>query len=216
MALTKEQLIQSGIEEEIAEKVLNPINNLFKSTLDNNYVSKESFNSVNTKKNELQTQLDIANTEITRLKPLEEKISALNTTITQLEHDKSELQTKYNNQATVLQQENIVKSALMNVVVDMDDVFPKLDMQKIIFKDNKIESGLQEQLDTLKQSKPHYFKSVENKNNFFGFSPNNSNNNNNNNDSVGVSFAKELAKSVITQSEAMKKANDTYFKGGIN
>ena len=50
MAITKEQLIQSGIEETVATSILSNINSLFKSVLDNNYVSKEVFNEANNKK----------------------------------------------------------------------------------------------------------------------------------------------------------------------
>lgn len=216
MALTKEQLIAKGIDEETATKVLPAINSLFKDVLDNNYVNKETFNSVNTKKNELQGLLNTAQAEVTRLTPFEQQVTDLNNTITELKTANTDLQTKYDNQATVLQHENIVKNALMDVVVDIDDVFPKLDMNKVVFSDGKIQSGLEEQLETIKQAKPHYFKSSsEPKNNFFGFSPKDGSKENNT-ESKDVAFAKELAKSITNQTSNIEKANNAYFKGGIN
>ena len=42
------------------------------------------------------------------------------------------------------------------------------------FKDGKIESGLNEQIEALKTAKPHYFKQDNNNSgHFFGISPNN-------------------------------------------
>lgn len=216
MALTKEQLIAKGIDEETATKVLSAVNSLFKDVLDNNYVNKETFNSVNTKKNELQGLLTTAQAEVTRLTPYEQQVTDLNNNITQLKTANADLQTKYDNQATVLQQENLVKNALMDIVIDIDDVFPKLDMSKVVFSDGKIQSGLSEQLETIKQAKPHYFKTAtENKNSFFGFSPKDGSRENNA-ERKDVAFAKELAKGITSQASNIQKANDVYFKGGIN
>lgn len=220
MAITKEQLIQSGIEETVATSILSNINSLFKSVLDNNYVSKEVFNEANNKKTTLQNDLLAAQNEVKRLKPFENDVSTLNTTIADLNTQITDWKNKYDNQATVLLQENLVRNTLSDIVVDMDDVFPKIDMSKVVFKDGKIESGLTEQIDALKQSKPHYFKAVNQnqQNQFFGKSPQNSNNNNNpnNNVSADVAFAKSLAQDVINQSKALETANNTYFKGGTN
>lgn len=220
MAITKEQLIQSGIEETVATSILSNINSLFKSVLDNNYVSKEVFNEVNNKKTTLQNDLLTAQNEVKRLKHFENDVSTLNTTIADLNTQITDWKNKYDNQATVLLQENLVRNTLSDIVVDMDDVFPKIDMSKVVFKDGKIESGLTEQIDALKQSKPHYFKTANQnqQNQFFGQSPKNSNNNNNpnNNVSADVAFAKSLAQDVINQSKALETANNTYFKGGTN
>lgn len=217
MALTKEQLTAKGIDEETATKVLSAVDSLFKDVLNNNYVSKETFNAVNTKKNELQGLLNTADAEVKRLTPFEQQVTDLNNTITELKTANTDLQTKYDNQATVLQQENLVKNALMEVVVDIDDVFPKLDMSKIVFNEGKIQSGLNEQLETIKQSKPHYFKNQwDPKNNFFGFSPKDGSNTNKNAERKDVAFARELAKGITSQTSALQKANDVYFKGGIN
>lgn len=219
MALTKEQLISAGIEEEIAEKIVSNVNKLFKEQLDNNYVSKESFNDVNTKKNELQTQLNNANAEIKKLKPFEEQVSILNNELMKANTDLSALQTKYDNQAIVLQNENAVKNIVASVAIDPDDVLPKIDMSKIVFKDGKIESGLNEQIEALKTAKPHYFKQDNNNSGyFFGISPNNSSNNNtlDNNVSKAVEFAKSIAQDAVAQKQVLQKANDVYFKGGTN
>ena len=219
MALTKEQLISAGIEEEIAEKIVSNVNKLFKEQLDNNYVSKESFNDVNTKKNELQTQLNNANTEIKKLKPFEEQVSILNNKLMKANTDLSALQTKYDNQAIVLQNENAVKNIVASVAIDPDDVLPKIDMSKIVFIDGKIESGLNEQIEALKTAKPHYFKQDNNNSgHFFGISPNNSSNNNtlDNNVSKAVEFAKSIAQDAVAQKQVLQKANDVYFKGGTN
>lgn len=217
MALTKEQLISKGLQEDVATQVLPIINALFKETLDNNYVSKESFNNVNTKKNELQTQLDTANAEVTRLKPFEQQVQTLNDEVTTLKNDKSALQQKYDNQAMVLMTENLIRNELTPLVVDMEDVLPKIDMSKVVIKDNKIESGLTEQIESLKTAKPHYFKIEQNQNNsFFGFKPPESNNNLGSKDSEDVAFAKSLAQSRIEQTKLSKSASESYFKGGIN
>lgn len=217
MAITKEQLISAGIEEEVATKILTPVNKLFKDTLDNNYVSKEVFNDVNTKKNDFEQKLATANNEVTRLKPFEEKVATLQTSVTDLNTQLSQLQTKYDNQAVVLGNENTVKNIISNMVYDIDDVFPKIDMSKIVFEDGKVKSGLDEQLQALKQSKPHHFKSTEQNNKFFGFNPRNSNNDpDSHKDSEAVAFAKSLAEQRVQINKSIQTANEQYFKGGIN
>lgn len=217
MAITKEQLISAGIEEEVATKILTPVNKLFKDTLDNNYVSKEVFNTTNTKKNEFEQQLIAANNEVTRLKPFEEQAATLQATVTDLNTKLSQLQTKYDNQAIVLGNENTVKNIISNMVYDIDDVFPKIDMSKIVFEDGKVKSGLDEQLQVLKQNKPHHFKSTEQNNRAFGFNPRNSNNDpDGHKDSAAVAFAKSLAQQRVEVNKSIQNANEQYFKGGIN
>lgn len=216
---TKEQLIAKGIEEEIVTKILSTMNSLLKEELDNNYVSKDSFNKVNEKKNELQIEKDTLSSEIDRLKPFETKVTTLTTKLTNLETEHSALQEKFTNQAIVLANENTVKNILSEQVIDLDDVFPKIDMSKVIIKNGKVESGLDEQIKAIKEAKPHYFKTIDTntkQNQFFGFPPQNSNSNSNTNDTSDVLFAKSLAGDVAKMNESLIKAEDIYFKGGIN
>lgn len=216
---TKEQLIAKGIEEETVTKILSTMNTLLKEELDNNYVSKDSFNKVNEKKNELQLEKDTLSSEVTRLKSFEDKVNTLTTKLTNLETEHSALQEKFTNQAIVLANENIVKNILSEQVIDLDDVFPKIDMNKVVIKNGKVESGLEEQIKTIKEAKPHYFKTTDEtnkQNQFFGFPPQNSSSNSNNTDTSDVLFAKALAGDLVKMNESMKKAEDVYFKGGID
>lgn len=213
MAITKEQLVAAGLEEEAAASALSAVNKVFKQTLDNNYVSKESFNSVTAKKNELQTELDESKAEVSRLKPFETQVTDLTDKVTKLETEKTELQSKYDNQAVELQKENLIKSELTPIAYDVDEVYGELDISKVVVENGKIVSGLTEQLDAAKTAKPHHFKSTQQtKDNqfLFGFKPGESSTQQNTK-TADVQFAESLADSVMSMNTTSTQDN-FYFK----
>jgi hypothetical protein len=112
-----------------------------------------------------------------------------------------------------------IRGQISSVVYDTDDVMSKLDTTKIVIKEGKIVSGLTEQIDALKKSKPHYFKKEGGGEAAglpggwvpFGRTPPAGGEPDNNNDD-GSKFGMELAKSKSVGETASKKAADIYFK----
>lgn len=208
--MNEEQLKELGLESEVITKVLK----IHKDSIDGNYIPKATFEAerenVKTLKNQI-TERDKQITELTKFKGTNDELQKqLNDYKTQNE----ELKANSEKELAKIKKENLLKFELKNQVIDVDDVLPKLNIDNIVFEDDAIKSGLKEQLDDLRKSKPHYFAQQENKNTGwkpFGNAPSGSNKEP---DAVApeIDFAKQLAQSKNATAQASQKALETYFK----
>lgn len=208
--MNEEQLKELGLESEVITKVLK----IHKDSIDGNYIPKATFEAerenVKTLKNQI-TERDKQITELTKFKGTNEELQKqLNDYKTQNE----ELKANSEKELAKVKKENLLKFELKNQVIDVDDVLPKLNIDNIVFENDTIKSGLKEQLDDLRKSKPHYFAQQENKNTGwkpFGTAPSESGKEP---DTVApeIDFAKQLAQSKNATAQASQKALETYFK----
>lgn len=152
--MTKEQLIAMGLTEAQADAVLAA----HKASIDGTYVPKATFEAEREKNKTLTTQLGERDTQLTELGKFKGTAEQLQTKVTELETKNKEDKDKYDADLKKVTETSIITAELQGKVVDVEDVLPKLDFTKIVFKDGKVESGFTDQLDALKKTKPHYFK----------------------------------------------------------
>lgn len=213
--MNEEQLKALGLDADTVAKVLK----IHKDSIDGNYIPKATFEAEREKVKTLNTQITERDNQIAELGKFKGTADYLQKQVDDYKRQNDELKANSEKELNKLKQENILKFELKDQVIDVDDVLPKLKLENIVFEDDKIKSGLKEQLDDLRKSKPHYFNqnTGDGKNNnngfkIFGDTPKDSNNGNNNTDSAEVTLAQELANARIASLEASKKASEVYFK----
>ena len=210
--MNKEQLIAAGLTEEQANAVLK----LHKDSIDGTYVPKATFEAEREKVKNLNTEVTNRDTQIKELGKFKGTAEELQTKVTQLETSNAEAKAGFEKQLKELTQKTLITSQISELVVDVEDVLPKLDFTKIVFKDDKIDSGLTEQLQSLKQTKPHYFKTEKQdptpKGWVFGKTPVEGNEDNKGKDNEFVAFGKQLAQNKVASSDVTKKVAENYFK----
>lgn len=214
--MNKESLIKAGFTEEQA----NTIMKMHQDAIDGNYVPKATFNAERETVKGLQTQVADRDKQIKELGAFKGTAEELQNKVSQLENQNKADKEKFEAELLQAQKDAAIRFQIASTVIDPDDVLPKLDQTKIVFKDGKIESGLTEQLDTLKTAKPHYFKQESKGNDtppggwtIFGKTPaEGSDGNGGEKKSDAQKFGEMLANSKMSGSNAAAKAADVYFK----
>lgn len=211
--MTREQLIAAGLTEAQADAILK----LHKESIDGNYVPKATFEAEREKVKNLNTEVSNRDTQIKELGKFKGTAEELETRVKELETANATAKADFDQQLKEITQKSIITSQISDMVVDVEDVIPKLDFSKISFKEDKIESGLQEQLDALKQTKPHYFKTEKQetpapKGWVFGKTPAEGNEDTKGADNEFVAFGKQLAQTKVANSDVAKKVAENYFK----
>lgn len=213
--MDRESLIKAGLTEEQANAVIK----LHQQAIDGNFVPKVTFNAERDKVKSLTTQLADRDKQITELGAFKGTAEELQKKVSQLEEQNKSNKEKF--EADLLQAEKTaaIRFDIASSVIDPEDILPKLDQDKIVFKDGKIVSGLKEQLDELKTAKPHYFKSEQSKTEnqpggwIFGKTPvEGSDGAGTDSKSEAQKFGEFLANSKMSGSNAADKAADVYFK----
>ena len=210
--MKEEQLKELGLEADVIAKVLK----IHKDSIDGNYVPKATFEAerenVKTLKNQI-TERDNQITELTKFKGTNEDLQKQ---LNDYKAQNEELKTNSEKELAKLKKENLLKFELKDQVIDVDDVLPKLNIDNIVFENDAIKSGLKEQLEDLRKSKPHYFAQQEDKNKNTGWKPFGTppTESGKEPDKVApeVDFAKQLAQAKNATTQASQKALETYFK----
>lgn len=210
--MKEEQLKELGLEADVIAKVLK----IHKDSIDGNYVPKATFEAerenVKTLKNQI-TERDNQITELTKFKGTNEELQKQ---LNDYKAQNEELKTNSEKELAKLKKENLLKFELKDQVIDVDDVLPKLNIDNIVFENDTIKSGLKEQLEDLRKSKPHYFAQQEDKNKNTGWKPfgTTPSESGKEPDKVApdVDFAKQLAQAKNATAQASQKALETYFK----
>ena len=214
--MNKESLIAAGFTEEQATKIMD----MHQKSIDGNYVPKTTFEAEREKSKSLTVQLADREKQITELGTFKGTAEQLQTKVADLEKQNKEAKDKFDADLLQAQKDAAIRFDIASTVIDPDDVLPKLDHSKIVFKDGKIASGLTEQLDAMKKSKPHYFKSEKKEADglpqgwLFGKTPFEGG------DEGKVSgtkteaekFGEMLANSKLSGAKSAEKVAETYFK----
>lgn len=151
--MTLEQLIEMGLDEETAKKVLEA----YKEAIKDNYVPIARFNEVNEEKKELKVQLEERDTQLKELKEKAAGNEELIAKITELENLNNQTKEEYEIKIAALRKETAIELALKDEKAkNVKAVKALLDLEKVSLDgDNLI--GLDEQLKGLKESDPYLF-----------------------------------------------------------
>lgn len=215
--MNKESLIAAGFSEEQANTILK----MHQQAIDGNYVPKATFEAERETVKTLKTQVADRDKQITELGTFKGTAEQLQNKVADLEKQNKEAQDKFDADLLQAQKDAAIRFDIASRVIDADDVLPKLDQSKIVFKEGKIASGLTEQLDELQKSKPHYFKKEDKQEGgmpkgwLFGNTPQEGagdGGNGKGEKTEAQKFGEMLAASKMSGSSVAEKAAETYFK----
>ncbi|MBU5311905.1 phage scaffolding protein [Tissierella carlieri] len=151
--MTLEQLMEMGLDEETAKKVLKA----YQDSLKDRYIPIERFNEVNEDKKELKTQIEDRDKQLKELKIKAAGNEELTTKITELETLNNQTKEEYETKITALRKETSIELKLKDEKAkNIKAVKALLDLEKVSLDgDNLI--GLDEQLKALKEKESYLF-----------------------------------------------------------
>lgn len=155
-----EEFITSlNLESDNKKKAIEGLKNFLKD----NYVEKAKFDEAATAKSNLETQIKERDKQLETLKKTAGDKEKLEATIKQLQEDNKSAKTKYETDLKNLRIDSAVKLKLSGTAQDVDIVASLIDKTKLIVSDDGTVTGLDEQINPLKQSKPFLFKEIKSK-----------------------------------------------------
>lgn len=166
--LNKEELLQLGLTEEQANKVLENNTEQLKG-----FIPKARFDEVNNANKNLKEQLTERDSQLEELKKNNKDNKELQETIQKLQEDNKNLTEKHNNELSKIKLDNAIEIALKDSnALNSKAVKALLDLEKVEFKEEKL-VGLVEQIEALKTAEDSkmLFKSTEQKTTFTGVQP---------------------------------------------
>lgn len=212
--MNKETLIAAGFTEEQATKIME----MHQSAINGHYVPKATFEAEREKSKNLTAQVAERDKQITELGAFKGTAEQLQSRVAELEKENKEAKEKFDADLLQSQKDAAIRLDISGRVIDADDVIPKLDQSKIVFKDGKVVSGLTEQLDELQKTKPHYFKQEQSGGNglpngwLFGTTPPDSSEGKGDDKKTDAQkFGEMLAASKKSGETAAEKAANAYF-----
>lgn len=140
-----------GLEKEVIDKIMAEHGNTVNTT-------KQELDSVTTDRDNLKTQLKDRDKQLNELKDVDPE--ALKERITTLETENKTQKEDYEKQLKDKTVTNAIKLSLAGQVHDEDLAVSLIDKEKLVIDGDKI-VGLDEQVETLKESKAFLFKSDE-------------------------------------------------------
>lgn len=151
--MTLEQLMEMGLDEETAKKILKA----YQDSLKDRYVPIERFNEVNEEKKELKTQIEDRDKQLKELKIKAAGNEELTTKITELETLNNQTKEEYETKIVALRKETSIELKLKDEKAkNIKAVKALLDLEKVSLDgDNLI--GLDEQLKALKEKESYLF-----------------------------------------------------------
>lgn len=132
-----------------------------KKMINDNYVEKTKFDEAAAAKSNLETQIKERDKQLETLKKTAGDKEKLEATIKQLQEDNKSAKTKYETDLKNLRIDSAVKLKLSGTAQDVDIVAGLIDKTKLIVSDDGTVTGLDEQINPLKTSKPFLFKDVK-------------------------------------------------------
>lgn len=166
--MTKEQLMEMGLSEELAEKVLAAHKEELKG-----YIPKARFDEVNDAKKELENQLKDRDKQ---LKDLQDKVKGneeLEKTIKELQENNKKAIADYEAKIKNITLDNAIKLALKEHKAKYEELLlSKFDREKLAIKEDGTIEGLEEQIKALKESYKDLFEQP-----LSGHTPNNTGDN---------------------------------------
>lgn len=153
--MTVEEYINSlNLTDEAKKKATEGLKNFLKD----NYVEKAKFDEATTAKTNLETQIKERDKQLETLKKTAGDKEKLENTIKQLQEENKTAKTKYETDLKNIRIDSAVKLKINGIVQDVDIVSGLIDKTKLIVSDDGTVTGLDEQINPLKQSKPFLFK----------------------------------------------------------
>ena len=153
--MKKEEFVALGISEELAEKAATASAEELKG-----YIPKTRFDEVNEEKKNLQTAKKKAEDDLEELKKTAGDNEALTKQISDLQAAAKQKDTEYAEQIRAMKLTNAIRLGITDAQ-DADLVSGLVDQTQLILGDDGKLTGLDEQLKTLRESKPFLFKAKE-------------------------------------------------------
>lgn len=129
------------------------------------YIEKSKFDEVKQAKKQLETDIKDRNTQLEDLKKSAGDNATLKQQIEQLQNDNKKKDEEYQAELKDLKLTNAIKLAITDSAQDVDLVSGLIDKSKLILSDDGKITGLDEQVNGLKEGKSFLFKSEESTNN---------------------------------------------------
>lgn len=152
--MRREEFEALGIEKSLAEKAAEAS----KKELEG-YVSKEEYDAEQQKCTQLESTVSDYEKQLDTLKTAAGDNEELKQQITTLQEQNKQKDTEYKKELDALKMTNAIKMAIAVTAQDSDIVAGLVDRNKLILSDD----GKEEQLKTIKESKPFLFKQEESK-----------------------------------------------------
>lgn len=150
--MNKEDLLKLGLTEEQAEKVLSANTEQLKG-----FIPKARFDEVNNAKKQAEKDLSERDKQLETLKNSTGDVEALKNTIKQLQNENKSTKEQYEANISKIKLDNAVDNALGNAKAkNSKAVRALLDMEKIKFENDNL-SGLNEQIEALKEAEDSKF-----------------------------------------------------------
>lgn len=184
--MNKEQLIALGLTEEQADKVIEGFGQM---------IPKSRFDEINEAKKQLEQQIKDRDNQLKELQKKAEGNEELSKQIQELQEANKQAKTQYEQQLKDLQVSSAIKLALAGKAHDADLVAGLIDKSKIeLGEDGKITKGLEEQIQSLRESKSFLFvpEQKPNKPKFSGVIPSENPNGTESPIDIGADYAKML------------------------
>ncbi len=152
--MTKEQLMEMGLSEELAEKVLAAHKEELK-----NFIPKARFDEVNEAKKELEQQIKERNRQLQELGEKVKGNEELEKQIKELQEANKKAKEEYETKIKNLTLDNAIKLALKEHKAKYEDLLVnKFDREKLVIKDDGTIEGLNEQIAALKENYKDLFE----------------------------------------------------------
>lgn len=129
------------------------------------YIEKSKFDEVKQAKKQLETDIKDRNTQLEDLKKSAGDNATLKQQIEQLQNENKKKDEEYQAELKDLKLTNAIKLAITDSAQDVDLVSGLIDKSKLILSDDGKITGLDEQINGLKEGKSFLFKSEEPTNN---------------------------------------------------
>jgi len=150
--MNKEDLLKLGLTEEQAEKVLSANTEQLKG-----FIPKARFDEVNNAKKQAEKDLSERDKQLETLKNSTGDVETLKNTIKQLQNENKATKEQYEANISKIKLENAIDNALGNAKAkNSKAVRALLDMEKIKFENDNL-SGLNEQIEALKEAEDSKF-----------------------------------------------------------
>ena len=150
--MTKEELLALNLTEEQATAIIEDYGK--------NYVSKSQFNEKNEKYKQAKQELETTRSEYSKLAESESANETLKAQIKELQDEAAERDSQYAQKIKEMQVDNGINSAILQCGVKNPKILTSLlNKEAITLNEDGSISGLQEQIEALKQSDSYLFTS---------------------------------------------------------
>lgn len=151
--MKKEDFVALGISEELAEKAAE------KSAAElKGFVPRDRLNEATKAREQAETSYNAVKTELDKLKASAGDNEALQLQIKKLQDDLKEKDKDYAAEIADMKMSNAIQAAIGGTAQDAELVAGLLDRSKLILSDDGKVTGLDDQINGLKETKPFLFK----------------------------------------------------------